>query len=113
MTAAITRYRSLPREADMERTIREAVEYRGGRVWSVRDSRGLAIEDMPDLIIVLPPVVALIELKSQRRRITPGQAHVTDLLATCTDLVTGIVRPIPKPGELSQDDLLAILTGGR
>jgi hypothetical protein len=93
----------------MEATIREGVERLGGVCWSIRDSRGLDVEHQPDLLIVLPPVVALLELKSQRRKVTPGQAHVLELLAQCNTLVSGIVRPVPKPGEISLDEALALI----
>ena len=102
-------------EADMERTIREGVELLGGRVFSVRDSRGLAVADMPDLLCIVPGrdnphgLVALLELKSQRRIVTPGQHHVLNLLMLCDRLEAGVVRPIPKPGELSFDDALELL----
>lgn len=102
----LRRYRRLPREAEMERTIREGVEARGGRVFSIRDSRGMAVADMPDLLIVCGSTVALLELKSQRRRITAGQQHVLELLSRCDELLTGVVRPEPRAGELSFDDAL-------
>lgn len=111
----IITYRSLPRESGMERTIREGVERLGGYVWSVRDSRQLAVEHMPDLIIVLPKpegtdgVVALLELKSQKREVTTGQRHVLDLLAGCNRLVTGVVRPVPNEGEMSLNDALELI----
>lgn len=112
MSDAVTRYRALPREAGMEAAIREGVAHRGGRVWSVRDSRGLAVADMPDLLIVVPETehypatIALIELKSQRRKVTPGQAHALELLSRCTRIVTGVCRPIPRDGEIGYDALL-------
>lgn len=93
----------------MEATIRDAVERWGGRCWHVRDSRQLDVEDMPDLLIAVPGTVALIELKSQRRRVTAGQRHVLDLMAGCTRVVSGIVRPVPRDGEMSLDDLLEML----
>lgn len=108
---AATRYRRSATEAEIEKAIRDAVEALGGRCWHVRDSRGMDVEDMPDLLIVLPPIVALIELKSQRRQVTPGQEQVLDLLSGCRRIVSGIVRPHPKPGEMSQDDVLAIIQG--
>lgn len=101
-----TAYLRKLKETDLERTIRAAVEARGGRVWHVRDSRKMAVQDMPDLIIVCPPIVALIELKSHRRDITDGQAVVIDLLAHCDQLLSGVVRPIPRDGEMDLDALL-------
>lgn len=67
MTATVTarEYRRLPWETEKECPIRQAVELQGGQVFSVRNSRKLDVEDMPDLIIVLPPYVALLELESR------------------------------------------------
>jgi hypothetical protein len=69
MTVSITtrEYRRLPRETETERTIREVVGPQARRIFSVRDSLKLDVEDMPELIIVSPPYLALWELKSQRR----------------------------------------------
>ena len=103
---SVARYRRSMTEADMEATIRDAVELRGGKCWHVRDSRRLDVEDMPDLLIVCGHTVALLELKSQRRRITAGQQHVLELLAGCDRIVAGIVRPVPHEGELSLDEAL-------
>lgn len=95
----------------MAAAIKEAVEYRGGRCWHARDSRGQNLTDMLDLVIVLPPYVALVELKSQRRPTTPGQLHTLDLLAECTRIESLIVRPVPKDGETSYDDFLRWIEG--
>lgn len=110
---SIQQYRRLPLEVDMERTITEAVELLGGRVFSVRDSRGLNVQDMPDLLIILPPVVALLELKSQRRKITDGQLDVLAMLAECDRVVSGVVRPDPKDGEISLDEALEVISRWR
>jgi hypothetical protein len=104
-------YRSLPTEDQMEATIREAVELHGGRCWHVRDSRRLDVQDMPDLLIILPPHVALLELKSQRRKVTPGQQSVMELLERCHIVTSGIVRPEPRDGEMSLNEALALLVG--
>jgi hypothetical protein len=112
---SIDLYRKTMREVDMERTIREAVTRLDGKCWHVRDSRALDVEDMPDLIGYVPATVTrpgrvfLIELKSQRRRITQGQHAVLDDLATCREVVTGIVRPVPDEGEMSLDETLQLL----
>ena len=104
--------RRLPLETEMEQAVREAVEYRGGRCWSIRDSRKFAVQDMPDLIVVLPPVIYLVELKSQRRQITDGQAAVLELLEGCEFVQSGIVRPIPRDaGEISYDDFINLIKG--
>lgn len=107
----LSRYRASTSEDGMERTIREGVEHLGGRCFHVRDSRKQGVEDMPDLFVIAPwcRTVAHLELKSQRRIITPGQAQVLELLARCDRLVSGIVRPNPKPGEISLDDALNLI----
>lgn len=110
-TDTLDRYRRSPTEAEMRQTIHDAVESLGGRVFHVRDSRRLDVTDMPDLLIVAPPLVALLELKSQKQQVMMGQAHVLTLLEDCDHIVSGIVRPDPKPGELSLDDALALLQG--
>ena len=111
-------YRRRATEAEIEAAIKDAVEALGGRVWHVRDSRRMDVEDMLDLLVIVPAregrpgIVALLETKSQYRPITAGQKLVLDLLTGCTRLVSGVVRLIPKPGELSLDDALSELTGG-
>lgn len=99
----------LPLERDMEAAIREAVEYQGGRCFSVRDSRKMAVTDMPDLIVLLPPLVAFLELKSHRRHVTDGQQIVMEMLAGCSEIASGIVRPIPRAGEMSYDEIIELL----
>lgn len=105
--STLPRYR-LPTETEMEYAIREAVGFRGGVVWHARDSRGQGIEDEPDLRLVLPwkRTVAFVELKSQRRVITPGQALALALIAECTRLEQMIVRPDPQPGEIGYSDFM-------
>jgi hypothetical protein len=84
-------------EAHMRQAITAAVERLGGRCWFVHDSRyAPATVDLPDLIIALPRgVVAFVELKSQRRRITDGQKASIALLQGCDRIETFLVRPAP------------------
>ena len=100
MSAARTRartetaYANRATEAQMTKTIAELVTLRGGRLWHLRDARNAPeLEDLPDLIIVCPPVIALVELKSAKRRVTLGQAAVAALLEQCDTALGGIVRP--------------------
>jgi hypothetical protein len=102
-------YGAAATEAGLEATIKAWVEYRGGRCFHVTDSRGQDVEDMLDLLIILPPVVALIELK-KRRRLTDGQASVLVLLDRCDTVIAGVVRSQRRRlGEWSLNELLAIL----
>ena len=111
MTAR-TRYRATAKEHELESTIIDGVRRLGGYAWHVRDSRKMNVEGMTDLIVVIPErngqpgVVGLIEVKSQRRQVTDLQHQVVAMLAGCERLVTGIVRPNPKPGEMSLDECL-------
>lgn len=109
---SVAAYHRSAREAEIEQTIRDGVIRLHGKVWHVRDSRRKDVTDMPDLLIVLPPTVALIEIKSQRRDLTPGQAGVMEMLDRCNRLLAGVVRPEPRPGEMSLDEALHLLTGG-
>lgn len=103
--------RRYPLEAEMAAAIKAAVELRGGRCWSVRDSRRLDVTDLPDLIVVLPGrAVAFVELKSMKRPITEGQAAALALLRECRGVEAMVVRPVPRDGEVSYDDFLAWLS---
>jgi hypothetical protein len=95
---SVTSYRRTMSERAMQEAISEAVHALGGRCWYVHDSRyAPATVDLPDLIIALPRgVVALVELKSQRRQVTDGQHAAITLLQGCHRIETFIVRPEPK-----------------
>lgn len=110
MSATATAYQRRATEAEMREAITKLVALRGGRLWFVRDSRqSPETEDMPDLLILLPGLAAWIELKSQRRRITPGQREVAVLLDGVERFVGGVVRPESREGEMSYDELLTTL----
>jgi hypothetical protein len=113
VTATISRYRRSTLEAQMRGAIIDAVALRGGRVFWLADSRGTTLEDWPDLELILPDagIVAHVELKSQRRIVTAGQAEVMDMLASCQRFESFIVRPEPKLGETSYDALIDWLRG--
>jgi hypothetical protein len=112
----VDHYRRRATEAQMEGAIRELVRLRGGRLWHLVDTRDAPeLTDLPDLLILVPPtatgpgVAAWVELKSQRRIVTPGQAEVAALLASATAFVGGIVRVDPRDGEMGYDELLEAL----
>lgn len=109
----IATYRRSMTEDQMLAAIRDVVERRGGRVFHIRDSRRAPeTADMPDVLLILPPFVGVLELKSMRRKITPGQADVLALLEECDRLLTGIVRPErASAAEYGFDMLLDILKG--
>lgn len=111
---AIARYRRSTSEAAMRQAIVDAVALRGGRVFFIHDSRAVpGMESWPDLELILPDagIVAHVELKSQRRPITPGQAEVMAMLAGCQRFESFTVRPDPKVGETGYDALIDWLRG--
>ena len=83
-----------------------------GFTFHLRDGRGQRVEGLPDLITILPDfvggcgVVGLFEVKTQRDRVSARQAAILAALDACNSVVSGIIRPIPKEGELSIDDAL-------
>lgn len=94
----------------MEEAIRDLVKHKHGRVFHLRDaSRAPELVDLPDLIVLLPGLVALLELKSARRAVTPGQAEVAGLVASAGRVVGGIVRAVPRAGEIGYDEMLELL----
>lgn len=81
----------------MRNAIARVVAVHGGRLfWVNRSDSSPAMADCPDLIIILPPRVILVELKSWRRRITDGQRAVLELLAECPRAESFLVRSEPR-----------------
>lgn len=121
MTQTLTaaQYRKRSTEAGMTDALGELVGYLGGRMWHVRDSRqSPETEDMPDLLIIVPGLVAVVELKSQRRQTTFGQTLVRELMHTipdCPCVLAWHVRPEPNRvvGEKSFDQLFERLNASR
>lgn len=106
----IERYRRVVTEAAMRSAIAELVALKGGRLFFVRDSRQAPeMTDFPDLVILLPPRVLFVELKSHRRATTAGQAEVIAMLEGCGDVDAIVVRPVPRAGEMAYADFIAFL----
>lgn len=107
---SIAAYRRTTNEAAMRDAIAELVSLRGGRMFYLRDSRSAPeMEDWPDLHLILPHkrTVAHVELKSQRRIVTPGQAVVLALLQECDRAESFVVRTEPRDEtETSYDAFL-------
>ncbi len=86
-----------------------------GFTFHIRDGRGQRVEGFPDLITILPDfvggcgVVGAFEIKTMRDRISYRQATVLEALGACNRLASGIIRPVPRDGELSIDDALRML----
>lgn len=83
----------------MREAIVAAVEHRGGRCLYLPDSRGTAFGDWPDLTIVLGERLILVELKSIRRTLTPGQSDMLARLAECRRVEAFVVRSEPRNAE--------------
>ena len=111
LVGTVDDYRKLPTEADMLAGLEQIVQLKGGRCWHIRDSRNCPeTADLWDTTILLPGLLVAVELKSQRRPFeSAGQAAVASVLATVERAVCGVVRPVPKPGELSYDEVLDLL----
>lgn len=104
---SIERYQRLPSEDHMMDAIRQAVAFKGGKSWHLNDARtSPELEDLPDLIIVCDEWVGLLELKSQTRAVTAGQQEVAGMLRCAKRVVAGVVRPMPRVGELAYDDVI-------
>lgn len=91
---AAEQFRKLATEAEMEQAVRDLIEIKHGIVYHLRDARKAPeLEGLPDLLVICPPVLAVIELKSAKRVITPKQALVNQMLGDCSRLLTGVYRP--------------------
>lgn len=83
------------------------VDYQKGFVWHIRDSsRAPELEHMPDLLVLAPRKLAVVELKSQHYEASDGQERVQALLATVEAVFLGLVRPTPRDGERSFDEFM-------
>jgi hypothetical protein len=108
---ALDAYRAQTTEAQMTSSITDLVEALGGAWGHLRDSRGFAMEGVPDLIVCAPPVLGLLELKRVTGKPSPAQVRWLSLLARCDRLVTGLVRPLPVGEDYGLDEVLALLRG--
>lgn len=102
---ALTHYRRGMTEAEMLSHFAGLALGGGGFMKHIRDARRQNVEGLPDVILAVPPVLALFELKTRRDELRAEQIHVLDVLSRCTVIVSGKVRPVPKrEGELSMDE---------
>ncbi len=104
-------YARMASEDGMQTAMQRIVDLKGGRLW--HNDRSDACPEMAgfwDTTILLPGTLVCLELKSQQRRWQSAeQRKVAELLATVERVVAGVVRPDPKPGERSYDDVLELL----
>lgn len=105
-----SRYRRSPTEGEMLRVFFDLARSTGGYAWHVRDARGQAVAGMPDLIVAVPPVLALYELKTQGDRTSPLQADVLETIEQCSLVFSGVVRPVPRtPDEMTIDEAVRLI----
>ena len=113
-TVTADQYRRLPSEAEMLAAITDLVTLKGGRLWHLHDARTAPeLVDLWDTTAILPGgLLVCLEVKSQARPFeSAGQEAVCRMLESVGRVVTGVVRPVPKPGEYSYDEVLDILRG--
>jgi len=87
-------------EDELQTMIINAALYAGWLVFHDNDSRQNRA-GFPDLVLVKPPRVLIIELKSAKGRIRPEQQVWLDALEQCDTVSTGLVRPADLPGLLA------------
>jgi len=83
-------------EAELQATIIDTAELAGWLVYHDHDSR-LNPAGLPDLILVKPPRVVFLELKSDKGRVRPDQQIWLDALEQCDTLTSALVRPDDLP----------------
>lgn len=93
---AITEARRALNASTSERAFQASVvdlaELRHWRVWHDQDSRRNAA-GMPDLILLRPPRLLFVELKTDRGRLRPEQREWLDELGRCPGVEVHVWRP--------------------
>jgi hypothetical protein len=79
-------------EAELQQIIIDQAELVGWRVFHDNDSRR-NVPGFPDLVLVRPPRVVFMELKSATGRLRPEQHEWMDALMRCDTIASAIVRP--------------------
>ena len=79
-------------EAALQQLLIDAAELNGWLVFHDNDSRRNAA-GFPDLVLVKPPRVLFLELKSEVGRVRPEQHVWMDALSCCDTIASAIVRP--------------------
>lgn len=79
-------------ESDLQAVIVETAELAGWLVFHDHDARRNPA-GLPDLILVKPPRVVFLELKTDTGRIRPAQQVWLDALAQCDTIASALIRP--------------------
>lgn len=120
MTASVAAFHARMTEREMLSTLTDAIDAVGGAWYRVNDSRGQSMVGFPDLLAFVPyrgseSDIALIgfEIKTKTDRWRSGQADFLHYLSATVHCVGAFVRAgEPKPGEISLDEALSIITEG-
>jgi hypothetical protein len=88
-------------EKQWQADVVEIAQLFGWHAYHTFDSRR-STPGFPDLILVRPPVLIAVELKTDKGRITPTQQAWLDELAHCTEIRTHLWRPADRDQVLDQ-----------
>lgn len=84
------------KERDWQRTILEAARYLNWHVYHTFDSRRSAA-GFPDLLLIKPPRLLVIEVKTERGRVTAAQESWLALFAALPGVTALVARPSDWP----------------
>lgn len=112
MTTTARTWQTYATEAQLQDTLRVAALRTGHIVYHTHDSRR-SDPGFPDLVCVKNGVLLFFEIKQQKGRVSVHQqAWIDALSAVGFNVRAAIVRPDPKPGEISVDAALSLIAGG-
>ena len=80
------------RESDFQREVLELARTAGWRVYHTANSRR-SQPGFPDLVLVKPPMVLLVELKTEKGRLKAAQQEWIEALMRCTEVEAHVWRP--------------------
>ena len=99
-------------EKDLMQMLMDAAMVNQWAIYHTHDSRR-SDPGFPDLVLVKNGVLLFFELKQQKGRVSVHQqAWIDALSAVGFNVRAAIVRPDPKPGEISVDAALSLIAGG-
>lgn len=80
------------KEKEFLQLVKDAARVHGWLTYHNLDARG-SDPGFPDLVLVRPPVVLFVELKTERGRVRPEQQTWIDKLKLCRRVDADVVRP--------------------
>ncbi len=109
MTSARDTLRQAMTEKEWLDAVLQTAQLFGWRTYHTFDSRR-SPAGFPDLVLVRPPRLLFVELKTTKGRVTAKQLEWVGALADCTTIEAGVFRPTDEDALL---DLLRPDTGAR